>query len=387
MALSRRSFVRTLGVGSAGLWSGALVSARGHEAWVATGAQAAAPASGALVRLDSNENPLGPGPMAVQAIREALSESNRYPHRVGNALQAGIGSIHGVKTDQVLTGAGSGEILRIAVQAACSPTRPLVAALPTFETCTRTAQAMGFPVHEIPVDADLRLDLAAMEQKAVGAGLVFICNPNNPTGTVFGATAIADCVRRIVKASPSTLILVDEAYHEYVDDPAYATALPLAMEYPQVLISRTFSKVYGMAGLRVGYAVAQAPTLAKLQPWKLGNGMNTIGLLAATAALRDTAHVERDRALNRAARDYTRKAFEAMGFRTPPTHANFVFADIQRDAAAFAGACRQHGVGVGRPFPPLTTWTRVSIGTMAEMERAVEVFKRVLGTPATASRG
>jgi histidinol-phosphate aminotransferase len=387
MAVTRRGFVRTLGIGGAGLWSGALVSARGHEAWTATGLQAAAPAPGGLLRLDSNENPMGPGPMALEAIRAAIGESKRYPHRAGNSLAVEVARMHGVKENQVLTGAGSGEILRIAVQAACSPTRPLVTALPTFETCTRTAQAMGFPLHEVPVDAQLRLDLAGMEQKAPGAGLVFLCNPNNPTGTVYGASVVADFVRRIVKASPSTLVLVDEAYHEYVDDPAYATAVPLAMEYPQVIVSRTLSKVYGMAGLRVGYAIGQAATLEKLQPWKLGNGMNIVGLLAAPAALRDTAHVERDRKANRDARDYTRKAFEAMGFHTPPTHANFVFADIGRDAAAFARACRDQGVAVGRPFPLLTSWTRVSIGTMAEMEQAVGVFRKVLGVTATASRG
>ena len=387
MALSRRGFVRTLGFGSAGLWSAALFSARGHEAWAATGLQAAAPSAGTLLRLDSNENPVGPGPMALDAIRAAIGESKRYPHRAGNSLALEIARMHGVREDQVLTGAGSGEILRVAVQAACSPERSLVTALPTFETCTRTAQAMGFPVHEVPVDGQLRLDLAAMEQKSGGAGLVFFCNPNNPTGTVYGAKAVADFVRRIVKASPSTIVLVDEAYHEYVDDPAYATAVPLALEFPQVIVSRTLSKVYGMAGLRVGYAIGQPVTLARLQPWKLGNGMNIVGLLAAPAALRDTAHVERDRALNREARDYARKTFEAMGFHTPPTHANFVFADIRRDAAAFARSCRELGVAVGRPFPPLTTWTRVSIGTLAEMQQAAEVFRKVLGTTATASRG
>ncbi|RPJ60422.1 MAG: aminotransferase class I/II-fold pyridoxal phosphate-dependent enzyme, partial [Acidobacteria bacterium] len=260
-----------------------------------------------------------------------------------------------------------------------SPSRLLVTAWPTFETCTRTAQFMKYALREVPVDAGLALDLKAMGERAADrAGIVFLCNPNNPTGTVYGEARVADFVRGVMKASPETIILIDEAYHEYVEDPAYATALPLAMEHPQVLICRTFSKVHGLAGMRIGYVVGRPETLKRLSGWRLGNALNMLGQRAAIAALDDREHVERGRAANRAGRDLLRTFFEGRGFKVAPSHTNFVLADIRRDAGAFQKACRAQGVAVGRPFPPLNSWTRVSVGTEDENRRAVEVFGKVL---------
>jgi histidinol-phosphate aminotransferase len=379
MALSRRGFVRTLGVGAAGVFSGALVGARGAEAWQATGGRAPSPGSGPLVRLDSNENPLGPGPRTVEAIRAALGEASRYPHRAGDSLPEAIARFHAVPKEQVLVACGSGEILRIAVEAFVSPARPLVAALPTFETCTRTAQFLKYPVHEVPVDDHLALDLAAMEDRAAaGAGLVFFCNPNNPTGPVHGRTRVADFVAHVTKRAPDTMILIDEAYHDYVDDPSYSTAVPLALESPQVVVSRTFSKVYGLAGLRIGYAIGRRETLDRLAGWKLGNGINILGIRAAIAAVGDRAHVEEGRAANRRGREALRRSFVDMGYRVAESQGNFILVDVRRDAEAFAKECRAQGIAVGRPFPPLTTWSRITVGTEPEMRQATDVFRKVL---------
>ncbi len=378
MAVSRRAFVAAIGGGSVGLLSSTWVTARGSEARLGTGGWLAQDNPAATLLLNSNENPLGPGPAALKALHDATSSACRYPARAGNILPESIAAALGVPVDRVMPACGSGEVLRVAVEAFCSPSRPLVTALPTFETCTNTAKFLKFPLHEVSVGADLGLDLETMAQKAAGAGLVFVCNPNNPTGTVYGSSIIEGFVERVRKASPETVILIDEAYHEYVEDPSYATALPLALAYPQVIVSRTCSKVHGMAGLRIGHAVGQPGTLAKMAGWRLGNGLNILGIHAAAAAFGDHAHIERARAANREAREFTRKFFVDLGFTVAPSHTNFVLADIRRDAADFARACRGAGALVGRPFPPLATWTRVSIGTMDEMQRATAIFTKLL---------
>jgi histidinol-phosphate aminotransferase len=320
-------------------------------------------------------------PAAVAAVKAALGDASLYPYRTGSVLPEALAQFHKVATDQVMVACGSGELLRIAVEAFTSPTRALVTAVPTFETSTRTAQFLKHALHEVPVDEHLALDLKVMGDRAAeGAGLVFLCNPNNPTGTVHGAARIADFVGRTVKASPETMILIDEAYHDYVDDPTYATAIPLALEHPQVFVTRTFSKVYGLAGLRVGYAIGQSDTLQKMAGWRLGNGLNLLGIRAAVAAVQDRAHVERGRAANRAVRDTVRRAFEGMGYRVAESHANFVLVDIRRDAQQFAKDCLAQGIAVGRPFPPLTTWSRITIGTDQEMRRAIEIVRKVVTT-------
>jgi histidinol-phosphate aminotransferase len=228
------------------------------------------------------------------------------------------------------------------------------------------------------VDAALRLDLAAIADKARGAGLVFLCNPNNPTGTVHGAGAITDFIGQVLRISPTTCILVDEAYHEYVDDPGYRTALPLAVGNPQVIVSRTFSKVYGMAGLRIGYAVGRADTLKAMARFRLGNSVNVLAAAGALAGLSQEAHVARQVALNVEARAFTRRALEAAGFQVVPPAGNFMMVNIRRDAKAFQDACGKKGLMVGRPFPPLTTYSRISVGTLDEMQRAVAIVKDVL---------
>ena len=386
MSLSRRSFVRALGLTGAGVVSAPLVGARGREALAAELRRGALDAPGAAgeppggrIRLDSNENPRGAGAGALAAVRRALGEASRYPLAQPDELRAAIAAAHGVGEDHVLLACGSTEVLRVAVDAFTSPARALVTAAPTFEEPARRATVIGTPVRAVPVGADLRLDLAAMADAARGAGLVFVNNPNNPTGTVHPASRVEAFVRRLLAGSPDTTVLVDEAYHEYVEDPAYASALPLALETPRVIVSRTFSKVYGLAGLRVGYAVARPETLEAMAPRQLTDALNVLGLTAAHAALADRALVARERRLNREAREFTRRFFERAGYRVAPSEANFMMIHVRRDAKAFQAACREHGVLVGRPFPPLATHARVSVGTMDEMRAAAEVFARVLG--------
>ncbi|MGZ8412688.1 MAG: pyridoxal phosphate-dependent aminotransferase [Gemmatirosa sp.] len=387
MPLSRRSFVRSLGLSGAGVVSASIIGGRGREALAAELRRAGsldAPEGMTLpsevIKLSSNENPRGPGEAAMRALREALSGSGRYPFPQATALREAVAKANGVPVDHVLLGCGSSEVLRIAVDAFASPAKALVTAAPTFEDAAERARVLGVPIRAVPVLGDLRLDLPTMAAQAGGAGLVFVCNPNNPTGTLYPATAVADFVRRVKRDAPGAAVLIDEAYHEYVDDPAYASALPLAVETPGVLVVRTFSKAYGIAGLRVGYAIARPETIAAMARHALGIGVNALGATAAIAALSDRELPARERRLNGEAREFTRRFFASRGYTVTPSQANFLMVDVRRDPKAFQEACRAQQVLVGRPFPPLATHARVSIGTMDEMRAAVDVFARVLGS-------
>ena len=380
MAVSRRAFVRAIGVGGAGaLTLPAWVGARGLEAATASPAEAARIAQGrAILRLHSNENPNGPIPAAIRAMTGAFHTAAHYPASTEGAVRTAIAAAHGVRPDQVMLGSGSGEILRLAVQAFCSPTRHLVTANPSFETPATYARTLGLPVREVPLDAGLAIDLDRMVRESRGAGLVFFCNPNNPTGHVHGKERVDTFVRAVLAADPEVVILVDEAYHEFVDDPSYASTLPLIATQPRVFISRTFSKIYGLAGMRVGYAFGQPATLGRMDRLRLSNGVGALAQAAAIASLGEPAQMRREEELNREARAFTARWFTDAGYTVVPSQANFVLVDIRRDCRQFRDACLTQGVAVGRPFPPLTNHTRISIGTMDEMRQAVDVFRRVL---------
>jgi histidinol-phosphate aminotransferase len=195
---------------------------------------------------------------------------------------------------------------------------------------------------------------------------------------VHGRDAVSDFVARTLRDNSACTVLIDEAYHDYVDDPRYASAIPLALENPRVLVARTFSKVHGLAGLRVGYGVGHQDTIKMLAPYALDMGVNALGAAAATASLGARDHVALERALNREAREFTRRFFVDAGFTPSDSQTNFVMVDIRRDAKAFREACKAEGVLIGRDFPPLTTHARVSVGTMDEMQRATAVFRKLL---------
>lgn len=392
MSLTRRSFFRTAGAAGVGLISADVLAARGREAFAATrGSSALAFAQAGAqtrraIKISSNENAYGPGPAALDAARSVLGPATgRYPANEPDLAKA-IAKHFGVEPQNVLLGTGSGEVIEAAVAAFASASRPLVSALPTWESPARTARQMKAAVKDIPVDADLKLDLAATTAAANGAGLVFFCNPNNPTGTVHAKAAVTKFVEDVLAASPNTTIILDEAYYDFVVDPSYATGVPLAMKHPRVIVTRTFSKVHGMAGLRVGYAIGHPDTLKAIAPHKTGD-LNVLSAAAAAASIQDTAHIARQRDQIRTSLEATVRTFKDAGCRVSDSQANFILADVKRPAKEFREACERMGVLIGRDFPPLTTWARVSIGTADEMRVANDVFKKVLGAaPTTASR-
>ncbi|HEY2946462.1 MAG TPA: aminotransferase class I/II-fold pyridoxal phosphate-dependent enzyme [Vicinamibacteria bacterium] len=375
MSFTRRAFVKVAGIGGA-----SLLAAR-REAW-AQMFQATGPARPPRpLLLHNNENPLGPGQAVLDAVRGALGQggpAGRYPWEDVPQLHRAIADKFGVGPENVVTGCGSTQVLRVAVQVLTSPVKPLVAGQLTYEECAGYADLVGTPVRAIPLDRALKLDLEAMADAARGAGLVFLNNPNNPTATLLSGDAVDAFIERVHAASPEAVVLIDEAYHDYVTDPSHRTQIPRAVKDPRLVVARTFSKAHGMAGMRVGYAIGHPDTIKRLA-WEGPNALNVAGIVAATASIKDEARLRRESARNTEARQFTIDWFSRAGFAGTDSQTNFVFVDIKRPAKGFRDACREQGVLVARDFPPLEkSHVRISIGTLDEMKRATEVFGRVL---------
>lgn len=391
MTLSRREWFGAVG-GADRKYVEALAAGRGREAFYAAGrtgeVQAATPAA---VRLDSNENPLGPGKRAIDALVGEFPQVMRYPYSSRQPepeLRARLAANLQATPDDVVFGAGSSEILRNAVRAFTSPTAHLVTVSPTFTLCEDLCRRIGHPVKTVGLDSSLRIDVDAVVDASKGAGLVFFGNPNNPTATSHGGPVIADMIERIARSSPKTVVLIDEAYHDYATSSAYASAMPLALARENVVVSRTFSKAYGMAGLRLGYGVAHGETIKALARYRLPNNTNVLAVAAALASVEDPVHISDERARNAAVRTFVVDFFTKAGFKPAESDANFVFVPVGRPARAFRDACAREGVQVGRDFPPFErTHARISLGTMDEMRKATQVFARAIAdSPSSAGQ-
>ena len=382
MSFTRRTFVKVVGIGGA-----SLLAAR-RDAWAEL---VQAPGSSRPPRpllLHNNENPLGPGQAVLDAVRGALGQggpAGRYPWEDVGQLHQAIAEKFGVNPENVVTGCGSTQVLREAVQMFTSPVKPLVAGQLTYEECAGYADLVGAPVRAIPLDRTLKLDLVAMADAAKGAGLVFLNNPNNPTATLLSGDAVDAFIERVHSVAPDAMVLIDEAYHDYVTDPSHRSQVLRAVKDPRVVVARTFSKAHGMAGMRVGYAIGYPDTIKRLN-WEGPNALNVAGIVAATASIKDAARLQRESARNTEARQYTIDWFSRAGFTGTDSQTNFVFVDIKRPAKGFRDACREQGVLVARDFPPLEkSHVRISIGTLDEMKSATDVFGRVLGVKAKAA--
>ena len=397
MPVSRRGFLRLVRAGAGAPLSGAFLSARGLEAHFAEAqtqgrrARPLLPPGVDEIRISSNENPLGPGRAALDAILGKFPEAGRYPFNSTPSetdLVAAIAARHKVKPENVVVGAGSQEILKNAVRTFTAPGRGLITASPSFENCVSMAKRLNHPISEVPVDTAFRLDLDPMLVASQGGGLVFLNNPNNPTATVHGIKAVTAFIEGLQRTSPGTAVLIDEAYHDYVTDPSYESAIPLALEIPNVFVTRTFSKAYGMAGMRVGYAIGRAYTIKRLAVVKMPYNVSVFGVAAAIAALADPKHIEQERARNTEVRAFTVAALQEMGCKPADSQGNFLFVDIGRPAKEFRDACAKAGVTIGRDFPPFEkTHVRISVGTMDEMRKAADVFRSVLRSATTTAPG
>jgi histidinol-phosphate aminotransferase len=387
--LTRRTFVQTVGVGAA-----AWVGARGREnsLWAAFEPTLEAVAPG-MICLSSNENPGGPGKTVLDSITAAFGPAGARPGRYDGSSHDLIDAIakkNGVKPENVVLGCGSTQILRSCTHLFTAKDKALVGTIPTYEECAGYAEMMGHPVRPVALDADFKIDLGKFADAAKGAGLVFYCNPNNPTATYVGARATREFLAKVAKDSPDTYVLVDEAYYDYVTDPDHDTHIPVALDNPHVIVARTFSKAYGMAGLRMGYAVGHPDTIKKMAEWDAGSGTSSLNVLAMRAGIaaiqQDPSFIAAERARNKDVRDFTMKWFADRGMKPTDSQANFMFVNIGRPVKAFREACKAKGVLVARDFPPFEkTHCRISYGTMDEMKKAVAVFGDVLAKKATAA--
>lgn len=379
MSLSRRRFVQTLGVGAAGAWIGA----RGREASLFSLEQPLSAAERMII-LSSNENPLGPGQAVLDAVKGAYGVAGRYPFSTVGDVTRAVAELHKVKPDNVLLGTGSTQILRTCTHVFTSKERALATALPAYEECSQYAALIGAPVRGVSLDSNFYMDLGALHKAAVGSGLVFYCNPNNPVATAVDGKSTREFIERVLRDSPQTTILVDEAYFHYATLPGYETMIPLAVENPRVVVARTFSKAGGMAGLRIGYAIGHPQTIRKMAEWDATGSVNALALAAAHASVtQDPSVWAAEARRNNEARAFTMKWFSDRGYKPTDSQTNFLFVNVKRPAKEFREACRAQGVLVARDFPPFEkTHCRISIGTMEEMRKAVEVFGKVLGAPA-----
>jgi histidinol-phosphate aminotransferase len=376
IALSRRSFAGTLGLaaGAALLESPFLRIAE---------AAAREPRPADAILLNSNENPYGPSPKALGAYVQAGNVASRYPDSLEDEMRAAIAKHHGVAVEQVVLGCGSSQILQMADEAFAGPGRRVVAAEPTFEAVLLYANAIRADGVKVPLTPDFRHDLPKMAAAAgAGAGLVYVCNPNNPTGTIVTGDELAAFVASV---PPSVTILVDEAYHHFVEDPRYRSAVEFLGKAPNVVVARTFSKIYGMAGLRLGYAVGSKERIEAMAGFASFSNANAGVLAAALASLADPDLVPRQRKLMNDTRRWLVAEIEKQGRRTIPSETNFVMIDVGGDVAPVIAAFRKRNILVGRKFPSLPNWLRITIGKPDEMRAFTTALAEIVPAKAAAA--
>jgi histidinol-phosphate aminotransferase len=369
MALSRRKLLRGLGTG--------IVGATAVPALA--GASVRASAARGPIRLHRNENPYGPSRDVIDAMHEASrTVANRYPNVEANRLRSAIAARHNVTTDQVVLGCGSSEILRAAAHALLESRGKLVVASPTFDWFAGYSQRAGIEVAAVPLTKDYSHDLDAMLARGgASATLVYICNPNNPTGTL---TRRQDLEAFVRKLPATTRVLIDEAYHHYVGPSAdYASFLDRPLGDPRVFVTRSFSKIHGLAGLRIGYAVAAPETARLLRLHELPDNVNVVAAKAALIALRDDEHIRISLARNADDRQEFYNEANARMLRVIDSQTNFVLVNTGRPAARVIDHFRAHHVTLPQPFPGFDKHIRVSLGTPEDMRTFWRVWDRLPG--------
>ncbi len=309
----------------------------------------------------------------------ALSEANLYPNASYADLERMIAQQEGLTPEHVVLGAGSQEVLRMTAMAYGLAGGEVLVAHPTYEGIERHAKTIAAYVHRVPLDDELLIDLNEMERRTTqSVDLVFVCNPNNPTGTICPGEALASFCEEV---SRRAVVLVDEAYFELVDDPQYRSMASMVAGNHNIVVSRTFSKVYGLAGLRVGYALARPDIARRLRQYRASSSLNILGVRAAIAAYQDQDFVVACRARIQTSRSVATEYIRGLGYRCPASHANFIFFHLGSDIAAFQRSMEARGILVGRPFPPYLDWCRISIGTEDEMQAFANTFAVVRSVP------
>ncbi len=361
--LNRRNWLRLTGLAG----SAALV-----HPLTAMGTVPAPNAAPALARLSSNENPFGPSKKVRQAIMAAFDEGCRYPFRKMSDLAAKIAEREGVDADQVVITGGSTEGLKATGLTYGVHGGEVISPDPTYLSLLTYAAQFGAYINRVPLDDNLEHDLEEMERRVTSATkLMFVCNPNNPTGTIIAPEKVEDFCHSVSK---KCMVFSDEAYIDFIEVPKYPTMVSLVKKGANVIVSRTFSKVYGLAGLRIGYLIARPDIAARIKPNVMAY-TNMLAIHAATAALEDQEFYDYSLQRNSEAKEYLYGVLDELGLRYVRSHTNFVFFHTGKPIQKVIEQMRAKDVLVGRPFPPMTDWCRISTGTMADVEKFGSALK------------
>lgn len=341
------------------------------------GAQASSDDYDSLVRLSFNENPYGPTEPVMKAMNDAFKYANRYGYPDGDIIQT-IASLHKVKPQNVLLGAGSSELLEAMGTAFLQGQKKVIGVEPTFSIVYQHATGLDVGAIRLPLLANHQQNIPAIIQAAKNnykeVGFVYLCNPNNPTGLIIPKDEMKQLLDGIPQDMP---ILIDEAYHHFVEDSNYATSIPYVREGRPIVVTRTFSKIFGLAGMRLGYAVAPRNLIERMQLYVGSNSVNALVKWGGVAALKDTAGQAEVKKETRRLREYTVAALNTLGYDVIPSETNYFMVNVRRAVTPVIGKFRKRDILVGRPFPPMTKHLRVSIGTAKEMDRFIEAFKEV----------
>ena len=370
MAISRRTLFERLGAGALS------TAASRHIAFGESGTSAAGP-SNRLIRLHRNESAHGPSPKVLATMRDTVSRSATYPDAATASLRRKIAELHGVTLDRVVLGCGSTEVLRMAMLAFAGRGRTIVTARPTFETIAQLARQTASKIVDVPLSTSYSHDLEAMRERVdARTGLVYICNPHNPTGSL---TRRQDIDVMLENVPPGVHVVVDEAYHEFVGHASDYRTLIDRTDRPGVIVTRSFSKIHGLAGLRIGYGIAAPSTAATLRSHASSDAVNIMAARAAEAALDDLEHVRM--CVNRIAdhrQEFLNQANARM-LRSIDSLTNFLMLSTGRPSTQVVEHFAKHRVLVAGPIAGFDKYIRVSIGTSTEMREFWRVWDLMPG--------
>jgi histidinol-phosphate aminotransferase len=375
MQLSRRSFFRLLTFGTTA------TVATGPLATLSSAAmfEPSRSVADSFIHLDSNENPYGASQKCIYAMQDSLSASNRYPFREYDALMGKIAEHHGIPAEQILLGCGSTEILRVAPETYGGPGRQVMQASPTFEAIGHYAQLAGAEVVSVPLARQFAHDLDAMLARITpSTTLIYICNPNNPTGSL---TPRQDLESFLSKLPSHCHVLIDEAYHHFVSPNApYTSFIDQPMRDERIIVCRTFSKVYGLAGLRLGYAVAAKDVVKRMEPYITQDSINSIVTRVGVVALGDTKDMQETIKKNAAVRLLFLEQAKARNLSAIDSQANFAMIDTGRPVDDVISHFRQNNILVGRKFSAMPNYLRVSFGKPDDMQTFWRVWDTLPGS-------
>lgn len=328
-----------------------------------------------IAKLNSNENPFGPSDKVRKAITTAFDNACRYPSMVFKPLLEKIAETEGVSTDHIVVTGGSTEGLKAVGLTYGLNGGELIAADPTFQSMLTYAENFGAYVHRVPVDENMQHDLKEMENRINGkTRLIFVCNPNNPTGTLLDKNVLKSFCER---TSEQAMVFSDEAYYDFITEPDYPSMVELVKKGKNVIVSKTFSKVYGLAGMRIGYLVAR-PDIAQRLRKNVMAMTNVLAIEAAKHALDDDEFYKFSVAKNLEAKQAIYKTLDDLELPYIKSHTNFVFFKTGKPIREMMEAMERENVLIGRPFPPFYEWARISTGTMEDINQFNVALKRVL---------